>query len=194
VTGLLVVMSGPGGVGKDTLIEMLRERDPRLTYSISYTTRARRGYEVDGEHYCFVDESAFWRLAEDGELLEHVTVNGYLYGTSTSRVAEALARGRDVILKIEVVGAQQVRSRRPDAVSIFISPPSMEELLRRRAHRGSEPPEVMEARQRLAEVEMGYAPNYDHVVVNDDAQRAVGEILAILDRERGKRGEPARAC
>jgi guanylate kinase len=193
VSALLVVVSGPGGVGKDTLIEMLRERDPRLTYSVSYTTRARRDYEVEGEHYCFVDEPAFWRLAEEGELLEHARVNGYLYGTSTGRVAEALERGRDVILKIDIQGGEQVRSRCPDAVFVFISPPSMEELLRRRTHRGSEPPEVMEARQRLAEVEMGYAPHYDHVVVNDDAQRAVGEILAILDRERGKRGEPARA-
>ena len=193
MTALLVVISGPGGVGKDTLIEMLLERDPRLRYSVSYTTRARRDYEVDGEHYCFVDEPAFWRLAESGELLEHAWVNGYLYGTSTSRVAQALERGHDVILKIEVQGAEQVRSRRPDAVLVFISPPSMEELLRRRARRASEPPEVMEARQRLAEVEMGYAPCYDHVVVNDEAERAVSEILAILDRERGKRGEPARA-
>jgi guanylate kinase len=194
VTALLVVISGPGGVGKDTLIEMLLERDPRLTYSVSYTTRPRRDYEVDGEHYCFVaDEPAFWRLAEQGELLEHARVNGYLYGTSASRVAEALAGGHDVILKIEVQGAEQVRQRRrPDAVFVFISPPSMEELLRRRKSRGSEPPEVIEARQRLAEVEMSYAPHYDHVVVNDDAERAVGEILAILERERGKRGEPAR--
>jgi guanylate kinase len=192
VTALLVVISGPGGVGKDTLIEMLLERDPRLTYSVSYTTRLRRDYEVDGEHYCFVDETGFWRLEAAGELLEHARVNGYLYGTSTSRVAEALARGRDVILKIEVQGAEQVRSRRPDAVSVFISPPSMDELLRRRARRGAESADVMEARQRLAEVEMGFAPHYDHVVVNDDAERAVGEILAILEHERGKRGEPAR--
>jgi guanylate kinase len=193
MTGLLVVISGPGGVGKDTLIEMLRGRDPRLTYSVSYTTRPRRDYEVDGEHYCFVDEPTFRRLAAEDELLEHARVNQHLYGTSASRVAEALSAGRDVILKIEVLGAQQVRERRPDAVLVFISPPSMDELLRRRARRGSEAPEVMEARQRLAEVEMGYAPRYDHVVVNDDAERAVGEILAILERERGKRGEPARA-
>jgi guanylate kinase len=192
VTALLVVISGPGGVGKDTLIEMLLGRDPRLTYSVSYTTRPRRDYEVEGEHYCFVDEPGFWRLEAEGELLEHARVNGYLYGTSTSRVAGALACGRDVILKIEVQGAEQVRRRRPDAVSVFISPPSMEELLRRRARRGAESRDVMEARQRLAEVEMGFAPHYDHVVVNDDAERAVGEILAILEQERGKRGEPAR--
>jgi guanylate kinase len=196
VTALLVVISGPGGVGKDTLIGMLRERDPQLTYSVSYTTRPRRDYEVEGEHYCFVDEPEFLNLAAEGELLEHARVNGHLYGTSASRVAEALGRGRDVILKIEVQGAEQIRERCPDAVSVFISPPSMEELLRRRALRGSEAPEVMAARQRLAEVEMGFAPHYDYVVVNDDAQRAVGEILEILERERGrrgKRGEPARA-
>jgi guanylate kinase len=193
VTALLVVMSGPGAVGKDTLIEMMLARDPRLTYSVSYTTRPRREYEVDGEHYCFVDEPTFWRLEAEGELIEHARVNGYLYGTSVARVAEALGRGRDVILKIEVQGAEQVRERRPDAVFLFISPPSMEELLRRRTRRASEPPEAMAARQRLAEIEMSYAPRYDHVVLNDDAERAVAEIQEILERERGKRGEPARA-
>jgi guanylate kinase len=193
--GLLVVISGPGGVGKDTLIEMLRLRDPRLVYSVSYTTRPRRAYEVDGEHYRFVTEEGFRRLAASGELLEHARVNGHLYGTSASRVEEIRDRGADVILKIDVQGAEQVRQRRPDAVFIFISPPSMDELLRRRVSRGSEPAEVIEARQRLAEVEMGYADRYDHVVVNDDAERAVDEILAILDleRERRRRGEPARA-
>ena len=193
MTALLVVLSGPGGVGKDTLIEMLRARHPRLTYSVSYTTRPRRDYEVDGEHYRFVDETRFWQLEAEGELLEHARVNEHLYGTSVSRVAEALGQGRDVILKIDVHGAEQVRERRPDALFVFISPPSMEELLRRRAQRGSEPPEVMEARQRLAQVEMGYAPHYDHVVINDDAERAVGEILAILDQERKQRSEPARS-
>ena len=188
---LLVVISGPGAVGKDTLIEMLLRRDPRLAYSISYTTRPRRDYEVDGEHYRFVDEAAFWRLVAEGELLEHARVNGHLYGTSVSHIEDRLREGRDVILKIEVLGAEQVRQRRPDAVSIFVSPPSMDELLRRRVRRGSEPPEVIEARQRLAEVEMGYVQHYDHVVVNDDAARAVGEIEAILERERRRRGEPA---
>ena len=184
--GQLIVISGPGGVGKDTLIEMLLARDPRLTYSVSYTTRPRRSYEVEGEHYRFVDEDGFWKLARSGELLEHARVSGHLYGTSAGRVDEALARGRDVILKIEVQGAEQVRQRRPDAVLLFVSPPSMEELRRRRRERGSEPDEVIEARQRLAEVEMGYAPNYDHVVVNDDAERAVGEMQAILESERAK--------
>jgi len=186
--GMLIVMSGPGGVGKDTLIAMLRARDPRLCYSVSYTTRPRRDYEVDGKHYRFVDDERFERLAAEGVLLEHARVNGYLYGTSASRIEEALGRGRDVILKIDVQGMEQVRQRRPDAVSIFISPPSMEELMRRRQRRGSEPEAMIEARQRLAEVEMGYAERYDHVVVNDDAARAVGQIEAILEQERKGRG------
>jgi len=185
---MLIVMSGPGGVGKDTLIAMLRARDPRLCYSVSYTTRPRRDYEVDGKHYRFVDDERFERLAAEGVLLEHARVNGYLYGTSASRIEEALGRGRDVILKIDVQGMEQVRQRRPDAVSIFISPPSMEELMRRRQRRGSEPEAMIEARQRLAEVEMGYAERYDHVVVNDDAARAVGQIEAILEQERKGRG------
>ena len=192
--GMLVVISGPGGVGKDTLIEMLLERDPRLSYSVSYTTRPRRGYELDGEHYRFVDEAGFCRLVHEGEFLEHARVNGYLYGTSASRVDEALAGGRDVILNIDVQGGEQVRRRRSDALFVFISPPSIADPRRRRAQRGSEAPDVMEARQRLAEVEMGYAAHYDRVVVNDDAGRAVGEILDILERERRRRGEPAGAC
>lgn len=181
---MVIVMSGPGGVGKDTLIAMLRARNPRLCYSVSYTTRPRRAYEVDGKHYRFVDEHRFERLAAEGELLEHARIDGYLYGTSASRIEQALARGRDVILKIDVQGMEQVRQRRPEAVFIFISPPSMEELMRRRQVRGSEPEATIVARQRLAEVEMGYAERYDHVVVNDDAARAVGQIEAILEQER----------
>jgi guanylate kinase len=188
MSGLLVVISGPGGVGKDTLIEMLRARDGRLAYSVSYTTRPRRAYEAEGEHYRFVDEAGFDRLVAAGELLEHARVNGHRYGTSAALVDELRALGRDVILKIDVQGAEQVRARRPAAVFIFISPPSMEELLRRRVSRASEPPEVIEARQRLADVEMGYAARYDHVVLNDDAERAVAEIQSILDEERRRRG------
>ena len=190
--GLLVVVSGPGGVGKDTLIEMLLRRDPRLRYSVSYTTRPRREYEVEGEHYRFVDGATFERLAAEGELLEHAVVNGWRYGTSASSVEEARRRGFDVILKIDVQGAEQVRARRPDAVFVFISPPSMAELLRRRVRRGAESQAEIEARQRLAEVEMGFAARYDHRVVNDDAERAVAEIGAILESERRRRDVPAR--
>ena len=191
--GMLIVISGPGGVGKDTLIAMLRDRDPRLSYSVSYTTRPRRGYEVDGKHYTFVDEERFKRLVAEGELLEHARINGYLYGSSACRVEQARSQGRDVILQLDVQGAEQVRRRRPDAVFIFISPPSMDELMRRRRGRASEPDTIIQARQRLAEVEMSYAERYDHVVVNDDTERAVGQIQAILEQERRRRREPAGA-
>lgn len=185
--GMLIVISGPGGVGKDTLIAMLRLRDPRLGYSLSYTTRPRRSYEVDGVHYTFVDEDGFKQLVDQGELLEHASVNGYMYGTSAARVEEALAAGQDVILKIDVQGAEQVRQRRPDAIYIFISPPSMKELMARRQRRGSEDAAVIEARQRLAAVEMSYAERYDQVVVNENTERAVGEIEAIIESERRRR-------
>ena len=175
-------------MGKDTVITRLLEVDPRLRYSVSYTTRPKRDYEVDGVHYTFVDEATFRRLVAEGEFLEHATVNGYLYGTSAQRVEDMQASGCDVILKIDVQGAENVRRRRPDGLFVFLAPPSMAELLRRRQGRGSETPDVIAARQRLAEVEMSFADRYDHVVVNDDATRAVEEIESILNRERERRG------
>lgn len=182
--GLLIVISGPGAVGKDTLIERLRARHPELRYSISYTTRPRRPYEVDGEHYTFVDRPTFQRLVSEGTFLEHAEVNGHCYGTSAERVAELQAAGHDVILKIDVQGADQVRVRRPDGVYVFIAPPSMEELLRRRLERGAEPPDVVQARQALAEREMSFADRYDHVVVNDDLERAIREVEDLLQAAR----------
>lgn len=191
--GLLIVISGPGGVGKDTIIARLLAVDRRLRYSVSYTTRSPRRYEVDGRHYSFVSEPEFRKLVRDDEFLEHKRVNGFLYGTSKHRVEELQAAGHDVILKIDVHGAEEVRRRRPDGVFIFIAPPSMDELLRRRVGRGSESAEVIEARQRLAEVEMGFADRYDYVVVNDEVDRAVREIESILERERRLRGILAEA-
>jgi guanylate kinase len=185
--GLLIVISGPGGVGKDTLIQMLRARNPHLCYSVSYTTRPVRPDEVPGQHYTFVDVPTFHQLVESGELLEHAVVNGHLYGTSARRVAEIQETGCDVILKIDVQGAEQVRQKRPDGVYVFIAPPDMEELLRRRVVRGAESAEEMQARQELSEVEMSYAGSYDHIVVNDDAERAVSEIEDVLEQERRKR-------
>jgi guanylate kinase len=185
--GLLIVISGPGGVGKDTLIEMLRARNPHLCYSVSYTTRPVRTNEVPGEHYTFVDVPTFQRLVENGELLEHAVVNGHLYGTSARRVSELQESCYDVILKIDVQGAEQVREKRPDGVYIFVAPPNMEELLRRRVVRGAESPEEMQARQELAEIEMAYADRYDHIVVNEDASQAVREIERILDQEKRRR-------
>jgi guanylate kinase len=185
--GLLIVISGPGAVGKDTLIERLRERHPELRYSVSYTTRPRRPYEVEGEHYTFLDRDTFRRMVDEGAFLEHATVNGHWYGTSAERVADLQEAGHDVILKIDVQGADQVRAKRPDGVFVFLAPPSMEELWRRRVGRGAEPPDVLQARQELATREMSFAGHYDHVVVNDDLERALHEVETLLAAERASR-------
>jgi len=184
--GLIFVISGPSGVGKDALIEKLVALDPNLERSVSYTTRRPRPSEKDGVDYSFVSREEFQRLAERGEFLEHAMYDGNMYGTSARRVDELKSAGHDVILKIEVKGAEQVRRRLPDATFIFLAPPSMQELIRRTTQRQTESAEERSARQMIAETEMTFAPHYDHVVVNDDLDRAVGEVLAIIQvvRER----------
>ncbi len=181
--GLLIVLSGPSGVGKDTVIRELIKRDPSIRYSVSYTTRPPRPGEVDGEHYNFVDEVEFARMVERGDFLEHAIFNGQHYGTSAATVEQALAAGQDILLKIEVVGASQVRRKCPDGLFVFLAPPSMEELLRRRQARDGDQGDVRE-RQRIAEWEMGFMPEYQHVVINDSPERAVKELLEIIERRR----------
>jgi guanylate kinase len=187
VTGLLVVISGPSGVGKDTIIERLLKMDANLRYSVSFTTRPKRDYEVDGVHYSFVSKPGFEELIGRGELLEWAEYNGYRYGTSKSRVEKLQGQGLDVILKIEVRGAEQVREKRPDGVFIFIAPPSMEELLKRREERGSDTEKDIEERQRLARWEMSFAQYYDYVVTNEDAQVASNDVMEIIRMERNRR-------
>ena len=182
--GLLVVISGPSGVGKDTIIERLLELDPNLTYSVSCTTRAPRPGEVDGVHYTFVSRERFEELIANGHFLEHASYNGNLYGTPAGPVEEARAAGHDILLKIEVEGAQQVRKRVKDGIFIFIAPPNHDELARRQELRSSETHEEKAERLQIAEKEMAYARDYDHVVVNDDLERAVTEVLAIIRRAR----------
>jgi guanylate kinase len=183
--GLLVVISGPSGVGKDTLIERLRELDPRLQYSISYTTRKPRPGEKDGVSYFFVSRQKFEERVAQGFFLEHAVYNGNYYGTPAAAVEEARAAGRDILLKIEVQGAAQVRKRAPDGVFIFIAPPSKEELVRRQELReGAVPDDDMVERLKIAETEMKHASEYDHVVVNDALERAVGEVLEIIREAR----------
>jgi guanylate kinase len=174
-------------VGKDTIISKLLTWDKNLRYSVSFTTRPRRDYEIDDVHYSFVTKPKFEELIGRGELLEYAEVNGYLYGTSHTRVEKLQRQRLDVILKIDVRGAEQVREKRPDGVFIFIAPPSMEELKRRREQRGSETEEEMLERQRLARSEMGHAQYYDYIVTNEDAERAASDVLAIIQQERGRR-------
>jgi guanylate kinase len=193
--GLLLVISGPGGVGKDTVIGKLCDLDPNISYSVSFTTRPRRDYEVDGVHYSFVSEPGFEELIGRGELLEwtRLEANGYLYGTSRSRVEELQRAGHDVVLKIEVHGAEAVRRQRPDGIFIFIQPPSMAELVRRRLARGSEDPREMALRQKQSAWEMSHAQYYDHVVVNQDADVAARDLLDIVKAERARRLQPEGA-
>jgi guanylate kinase len=182
--GLLIVISGPSGVGKDTIIRRLLELDGNLQYSVSYTTRGPRKDEVDGVNYHFVDRDGFEQLIKEGAFLEHATYDGNLYGTPVADVERARDAGRDVVLKIEVQGAEQVRQRAKDALLIFVAPPSTEELVRRQTLRATESAEDRAARTRIAEREMDYASNYDHVVVNDDLERVVAEILGIIREAR----------
>ena len=182
--GLLIVISGPSGVGKDTLIRRLLELDSNLLYSVSGTTRAPRPGEEPGQNYTFLSRDQFEKLIASGAFLEHATYNGHFYGTFHERVEDARDKGRDVVLKIDVQGAEQVRRLIPDAISIFVVAPSDEELERRREERGSESPSDLAARRRIAQKEMTQAAQYDHVVTNDDVDRAAQEILDLVRTAR----------
>jgi len=184
--GLIFVISGPSGVGKDAVIEKLVDADPQLERSVSYTTRRPRPGEKDGIDYSFVSREEFERLIEQGEFLEHAPYDGNLYGTSRRRVEDLREAGHDVILKIDVKGAEQVRAQLRDASFIVLSPPAMEELVRRSGLRKTESAEDRSARQMIAEREMTFASHYDHMVVNDDLERAVAEVLEIIRGVRSR--------
>lgn len=186
-TGLLIVISGPSGVGKDTVLRRLFQIAPDLKYSVSYTTRPPRPGEVDGQSYSFVSEPEFLRLIEQREFLEWAKVYDHYYGTSRKRVDEAIGRGEDIILKIDVQGASFVRRRKPDGLFIFITPPSTEELLHRLTGRNTESPAAMAVRQREALVELGLAKDYEHVVCNRDVDQTAREILETIATERERR-------
>jgi guanylate kinase len=182
--GLLIVISGPSGVGKDALIKRLLDLDPNLTYSVSCTTRSPRQGEVDGVNYHFVSREEFERLVHKGAFLEYATYDGNLYGTPIAQLDKVRDAGHDVVLKIDVQGAEQVRKSAPDALRIFLAPPSMEELLRRRQERHSESDRDQAARQMIANDEMALASHFDRIVVNHDLERAVREVLAIIHESR----------
>jgi guanylate kinase len=189
--GLLIVISGPSGVGKDTILRRLFQLAPELKYSVSYTTRPPRPGEIDGQSYTFVTEDEFKRLIDAKEFLEWAQVYDHYYGTSRKRVEEALARGEDIILKIDVQGAAFVKKRKPDALFIFITPPSTEELLQRLTGRNTESPTALERRQREALVELGLAKDYEHVVCNRDVEESAREILAMIAAEHERRRQRA---
>ncbi|MGH2467000.1 MAG: guanylate kinase [Candidatus Limnocylindrales bacterium] len=191
---LLVIISGPSGVGKDTVIEALRRRprDPDYAFIVTCTTRARRAGEVDRLSYRFLSESAFDKLRRTGQLLEWAEVHGHRYGTPRQDVATALGEGRDVILKIDVQGAAAVKEAVPDALLIFIVPPSLETLFARLRTRATESADELELRQRNAAIELAHRSHYDYVVVNETGQvaetaRRIDEIVAAERAQHGQR-------
>lgn len=185
---LLVIVSGPSGVGKDTVIEALRRRPAAADYHyvVTCTTRPRRPYEEDGVHYHFVDLDRFGQLRDSGGLLEANEVHGHWYGTPRAEVRNALKRGNDVILKIDVQGAAVVKQKVPEALLVFIVPPSLEDLFGRLQSRATETADELDIRQRDAALELARQDDFDYVVTNETGkvQRTAKRIDAIIRAEK----------
>ncbi len=176
------VITGPSGVGKGTLIRGLLERVPALELSVSATTREPRAGESGGRDYHFLDAAEFDSRARAGDFLEHATYSGNRYGTLRSELQKRLAGGVPVVLEIEVQGARQVRAAMPEAVAVFIAPPSIDALRARLVGRGTDSPEQVDERLRTAERELAAQPEFGHVVVNDRLEQATDELVAIVQR------------
>ena len=186
--GLMLVLSSPSGAGKTTISRKLLERDQNLTMSVSATTRPRRPGEEDGRDYQFVDPTEFNLMVNRQELLEHAKVFGNYYGTPVAPVETALASGRDVIFDIDWQGAQQVAEKaRQDLVSVFILPPSTDELDRRLHRRAQDPEDVVAARMAKASDEMSHYAEYDFIIINREIEESVAQVEAIIMAERLRR-------
>jgi guanylate kinase len=182
-TPTLYVVASPSGGGKTSLIVGLLRLDSRVSLSVSYTTRPARPGEVNGKHYHFIDEDTFHRLIRDGALLEYAMVYGHHYGTGRAAVEEELRNGRDVLLDIDWQGAQQIRSTFPACCTIYILPPSLDELRRRLQQRGQDNAEIIAQRMAKARSEIAHWEEFDFVVINDDFDAALADLHAII-RER----------
>lgn len=186
--GLMLILSSPSGAGKSTLTRNLSQNENNLDLSVSVTTRPRRASEIDGVHYRFIDRTSFDEMRQRGDLLEFAEVHGNGYGTPRKEVEASLASGRDVLFDIDWQGTQQiVKKARADVVTIFILPPSMQELRSRLVRRAEDAPDVIAKRLDNARGEIARWENYDYVIVNDDLSAAYESIRAILAAERLKR-------
>jgi len=185
--GLLIVLSGPSGVGKGTVCSALRQKTTDLIYSVSATTRAPRPGEVDGVNYFFKSRQDFESMISRDELLEWAEYVGNYYGTPSQFVRSTMESGRDVFLEIEVQGAMKVKSKFPDAVFIFLAPPSLAELEKRITGRGTDDEQVIRQRMNVAIDEIRLMEQYDYIVVNDEIDCACGRIMSIIEAEHCKR-------
>lgn len=184
VNGSLIVVSGPSGTGKSTIVNTVLKKMPDIVFSVSATTRDKRTGEVDGVDYFFVSQDEFQRMINNNELLEHACyVNNY-YGTPKKAVLDNLVMGNNVLLDIEVQGAEQIKEQYPEAIEIFVVPPSMEELQRRLFSRGTDSKEKIQQRLEQAKVEFAKINNYDYIVVNDTLEKAVDDTVAIIASQK----------
>jgi len=186
--GKLFIISGPSGAGKSTILRSVLETMPELYFSVSATTRGPRPGEIHGEHYHFMEQDAFDSLVEEDGLLEYAQYVGNSYGTPAGPIREKLDAGVDVLLDIEVQGAEQVKDKMPEAVAIFLSPPSLAILEERLRNRGTDREEKIKSRLETAKRELEHVDRYDYVVINDTIERAVKEVLNIV---KSKGGSPS---
>ena len=182
--GSLIVISGPSGAGKGTIVKALLDKYPSIHYSVSATTRAPREGEVNGVNYWFIERKEFLRMREQDELLEWAEVYGNFYGTPRRRVMEALNRGHDIILEIDPQGAMKIKRNFPSAIFVYIVPPSPRELSRRICGRGTESQDAIRCRLNSVASELQYVHEYDYLVLNDDLVEATADVAAIIRAEK----------
>jgi guanylate kinase len=185
-SGRLYVVAAPSGAGKTSLVKALMEREPRIQFSVSYTTRKPRSTEIPGRDYHFVSPERFETMVANGEFLEHAKVFDNSYGTGVRTVQEALANGEQLLLEIDWQGARQVRARLPEAVSIFILPPSRRALEQRLRGRSTDSDQVIQRRLRDADNDLSHWNEFDYVVVNDNFDQALEDLQAIVDNRGGR--------